>query len=88
MSDQSADMGLVVVGAAGRMGQALIRAISTVPGAKVAAAIERKGSPQIGQDAGLLAGVGQLGVAITDMAVSAVAYERAIERGIGRQIEI
>lgn len=66
MSDQSADMGLVVVGAAGRMGQALIRAISTVPGAKVAAAIERKGSPQIGQDAGLLAGVGQLGVAITD----------------------
>jgi 4-hydroxy-tetrahydrodipicolinate reductase len=66
MSDQSADMGLVVVGAAGRMGQALIRAIHSIPGAKVAAAIERKGSPQIGQDAGQLAGVGTLGVAISD----------------------
>jgi 4-hydroxy-tetrahydrodipicolinate reductase len=66
MSDQSADMGLVVVGAAGRMGQALIRAIHSIPGAKVAAAIERKGSPQIGQDAGQLAGVGTLNVPISD----------------------
>jgi 4-hydroxy-tetrahydrodipicolinate reductase len=66
MSDQSADMGLVVVGAAGRMGQALIRAIHSIPGAKVAAAIERKGSPEIGQDAGQLAGVGALNVAISD----------------------
>jgi 4-hydroxy-tetrahydrodipicolinate reductase len=60
------DMGLVVVGAAGRMGQALIRAIHSIPGAAVAAAIERKGSPQIGQDAGQLAGVGTLGVPISD----------------------
>jgi 4-hydroxy-tetrahydrodipicolinate reductase len=66
MSDQSADMGLVVVGAAGRMGQALIRAIHTIPGATLAAAIERKGSPQVGQDAGQLAGVGTLGVKISD----------------------
>lgn len=66
MSDQSADMGLVVVGAAGRMGQTLIRAIHAIPGAKVAAAIERKGSPEIGQDAGELAGVGSLGVPISD----------------------
>jgi len=66
MSDHSADMGLVVVGAAGRMGQALIRAIHSIPGAKVAAAIERKGSPQVGQDAGQLAGVGTLGVPISD----------------------
>ena len=60
------DMGLVVVGAAGRMGQALIRAIHSIPGAMVAAAIERKGSPQIGLDAGQLAGVGTLGVKIAD----------------------
>jgi len=66
MSDQSSDMGLVVVGAAGRMGQALIRAIHSMPGATVAAAIERKGSPQVGQDAGQFAGVGTLGVKITD----------------------
>jgi 4-hydroxy-tetrahydrodipicolinate reductase len=66
MSDQSADMRLVVVGAAGRMGQTLIRAIHSIPGASVAAAIERKGSPQVGQDAGQLAGVGTLGVKISD----------------------
>jgi 4-hydroxy-tetrahydrodipicolinate reductase len=66
MSDQSADMGLVVVGAAGRMGQALIRAIHSIPGASVAGAVERKGSPQVGLDAGQLAGVGTLGVKISD----------------------
>ena len=37
------DMGLVVVGAAGRMGQALVRAIHSMPGARVAGAIERPG---------------------------------------------
>jgi len=60
------DMGLVVVGAAGRMGQALIRAISAIPGAAVSAAIERAGSPQVGRDAGELAGLGPIGVTITD----------------------
>ncbi|MER9233791.1 4-hydroxy-tetrahydrodipicolinate reductase [Mesorhizobium sp. M0622] len=60
------EMGLVVVGAAGRMGQALIRAIHTIPGARVAGAIERAGSPHIGKDAGELAGVGRLDVAIGD----------------------
>ncbi|MER9893273.1 4-hydroxy-tetrahydrodipicolinate reductase [Mesorhizobium sp. M0119] len=68
MSDTStvSEMGLVVVGAAGRMGQALIRAIHTIPGARVAGAIERAGSPHIGKDAGELAGVGRLEVAIGD----------------------
>ncbi|MER8518355.1 4-hydroxy-tetrahydrodipicolinate reductase [Mesorhizobium sp. M0644] len=60
------EMGLVVVGAAGRMGQALIRAIHTIPGARVAGAIERAGSPHIGKDAGELAGVGRLEVVIGD----------------------
>jgi 4-hydroxy-tetrahydrodipicolinate reductase len=60
------EMGLVVVGAAGRMGQTLIRAISAIEGARVAAAIERAGSPHLGKDAGELAGVGKLGVAISD----------------------
>ena len=60
------DMGLVVVGAAGRMGQALVRAIANVPGAKVVAAIERKGSEAVGRDVGELAGLGPIGVSITD----------------------
>ncbi|MBL8580245.1 MAG: 4-hydroxy-tetrahydrodipicolinate reductase [Mesorhizobium sp.] len=66
MSEQPADMGLVVVGAAGRMGLTLVRAIASIPGAKVAAAIERKGSSDIGRDVGELAGLGPIGVKITD----------------------
>jgi 4-hydroxy-tetrahydrodipicolinate reductase len=59
-------MGLVVVGAAGRMGQTLIRAIHTIPGARVIGAVERAGSPYLGKDAGELAGVGRIDVAIGD----------------------
>lgn len=59
-------MGLVVVGAAGRMGRTLIRAIHETPGAALAGAVERAGSSFVGQDAGELAGVGRLGVAISD----------------------
>ena len=60
------DMRLVVVGAAGRMGQALIRTINGTAGARVACAIERAGSPHLGKDAGELAGVGPIGVTIGD----------------------
>jgi 4-hydroxy-tetrahydrodipicolinate reductase len=60
------DMRLVVVGAAGRMGQTLIRTIHSIPGATVAGAIARSGSPSLGKDAGELAGIGTLGVPITD----------------------
>ena len=66
-------MGLVVVGAAGRMGQTLVRAIHETPGAELAGAVERAGSPALGQDAGELAGVGRLGVVITDDALPAFA---------------
>ncbi len=59
-------MGLVVVGAAGRMGQTLIRAIGDIAGARLAGAIEREGSPHLGRDAGEVAGVGALGVLIGD----------------------
>ncbi|TJV07402.1 MAG: 4-hydroxy-tetrahydrodipicolinate reductase [Mesorhizobium sp.] len=60
------DMGLVVVGAAGRMGQTLIRAIHTIPGARVIGAVERAGSPHLGKDAGELAGIGIINVPISD----------------------
>lgn len=61
-----ADMKLVVTGAAGRMGQSLIRAIDAIDGAELFGAIERSGSPAIGQDAGILAGVGETGAVVTD----------------------
>ncbi len=60
------DMRLVVVGAAGRMGRMLIKTIHDTPGATLCGAIEREGSIALGQDAGLLAGVGKTGVLITD----------------------
>jgi 4-hydroxy-tetrahydrodipicolinate reductase len=55
-----------VLGAAGRMGQALTRVIAETPGCAVAGAIEAKGSPHVGRDAGEIAGLGSLGIAITD----------------------
>jgi 4-hydroxy-tetrahydrodipicolinate reductase len=60
------DMRLVVVGAAGRMGQALVRAVVRSDGVTLAGAIEREGSPALGQDAGLMAGLGMIGVQIGD----------------------
>ncbi len=59
------DMRLVVAGAAGRMGRVLIQIIHETPGATLAGAIEHAGSIAIGQDAGLLAGCGQMGVEIS-----------------------
>jgi 4-hydroxy-tetrahydrodipicolinate reductase len=71
-ADPMSDMRLVVVGAAGRMGQALVRAIQATPGVALAAAVEREGSPALGQDAGLLAGAGASGVLVTADAASAI----------------
>lgn len=60
------DMGLVVVGAAGRMGQTLIRTIAAMDGVRLAGAIERPGAPQLGRDAGEIAGAGTCGITVTD----------------------
>ncbi len=57
---------LVVVGAGGRMGRALIAMIHATPGAELVAAIERADSPLLGKDAGELAGLGPLAVPLTD----------------------
>lgn len=67
------DLRLVVVGAGGRMGRALIRIVTETAGVTLAAAIERPGAPSLGQDAGLLAGVGALGVPVTDDVAAAFA---------------
>ena len=48
------DMGLVVVGAAGRMGRMLVKAISETEGCVLAGAVEKPGSIALGEDAGLL----------------------------------
>ena len=66
------DMRLCVAGAAGRMGQTLVRLIALTPGVALCAALERAGSPDLGRDAGELAGAGHAGVAITCDALNAV----------------
>ena len=59
-------MRLVVVGADGRMGRMLIRAVAEAEGCTLSGAIEREGSPALGRDAGSLAGIEALGVPVTD----------------------
>ena len=59
-------MKLVVVGAEGRMGRMLIRAVAEAEGCTLTGAVEREGSPALGKDAGTLAGVGDLGVPVGD----------------------
>ncbi|MCP4992272.1 MAG: 4-hydroxy-tetrahydrodipicolinate reductase [Gammaproteobacteria bacterium] len=53
---------VAVVGAAGRMGKALIEAVNSTDGMTLGAATEYPESSLIGADAGELAGVGKLGV--------------------------
>ncbi|HWD12201.1 4-hydroxy-tetrahydrodipicolinate reductase [Pseudochrobactrum sp. sp1633] len=61
----SSAMRLVVTGAGGRMGKALIRAITENPDTVLSGAIVREGSPLIGQDAGEVAGAGKNGIIIS-----------------------
>jgi len=69
-----ADMGLVVVGAGGRMGRMLVKTISETEGCTLAGAIEQPGSIALGEDAGLLAGAGRANLAITDDPDAAFAH--------------
>ncbi|MGA2411248.1 MAG: 4-hydroxy-tetrahydrodipicolinate reductase [Candidatus Binataceae bacterium] len=57
---------LIVSGAGGRMGRLLVSIILTEPGHQLAGALEAKGAPAIGKDAGEAAGTGTAGIAITE----------------------
>ncbi|MBI4575373.1 MAG: 4-hydroxy-tetrahydrodipicolinate reductase, partial [Planctomycetes bacterium] len=57
---------LVVHGAAGRMGRRLVALAAAEPGLRLAGAVVRPGSGLAGRDAGELAGVGALGLALTE----------------------
>lgn len=57
---------VAILGAAGRMGRMLIAEAAGTDGVVLAAAIEREGHPAIGQDAGIVAGLGrELGVEVS-----------------------
>lgn len=55
-----------VTGAAGRMGKTLIQTINESPELSLTAAIEQPGLASVGADAGEVAGIGRLGVVISD----------------------
>lgn len=62
-----------IVGAGGRMGRQLIQAVHQAEGVELGAAFEREGSSLVGADAGELAGVGSIGVKVSDNLESQVA---------------
>jgi 4-hydroxy-tetrahydrodipicolinate reductase len=60
------DIRIVVAGAGGRMGRTVIRTLAETKGCVLGGAIEARGKPDLGQDAGVLAGLKPMGVALTD----------------------
>jgi 4-hydroxy-tetrahydrodipicolinate reductase len=71
-------MKIAVTGAAGRMGRELVRAVHARADCVVAGAVEAEGSLALGQDAGLLTGLGKLGVPITSDALELFAKVDAV----------
>lgn len=65
-------MKIAIVGAAGRMGQMLIRQIARTDGCTLVGASEVAGSKAIGRDAGEVAGLETAGVKITDDSAAAI----------------
>ena len=61
-----ADLEIGVIGAAGRMGAAVIHEICETEGCVLVAAADNAGHPALGEDAGTRAGLGALGIPIGD----------------------
>ena len=59
-------MKIGITGAAGRMGNAVIRAVVENELTDISGALERSGNDYIGKDAGLVAGIEEVGVAVSD----------------------
>lgn len=66
-------MKIAVMGAAGRMGRELLRAIAAQPNCAISGGTEPKGGAAVGQDLGELAGIGKLGIAVSDDAARVIA---------------
>jgi len=69
---------VVVAGAAGRMGSRLVALLSADADLRLIAALEASGHPALKRDAGEVAGVGRLGVALSDDADAALAADRIL----------
>ncbi|MEL6947881.1 MAG: 4-hydroxy-tetrahydrodipicolinate reductase [Pseudomonadota bacterium] len=64
------DMKLAVVGATGRMGRTLLRAVNEADGVVLSGAVDRAGAAELGMDSGVLAGLGENGIPVTDDALA------------------
>jgi 4-hydroxy-tetrahydrodipicolinate reductase len=53
---------IAIMGAAGRMGQSLVRCVPACPNLRLAVALERAGHPALGKDAGAVASIDEVGV--------------------------
>lgn len=71
-------MKIAVMGAAGRMGRELVRAIASQPGCAVSGATEAAGSAALGKDVGALAGLEPIGVMVTSDAARVIGDADAI----------
>lgn len=65
--------GVAVLGANGRMGQALVRLLVDHPRLRLAGALTEAGNASVDRDAGELAGTGANGVVVTDSLAAALA---------------
>jgi 4-hydroxy-tetrahydrodipicolinate reductase len=59
-------VGIIICGIGGRMGGAVVRALQDGSGARLVAAIDKRGSERVGKDAGEISGTGKLNVAVSD----------------------
>ena len=69
---------IVVAGATGRMGQALIRAICDTEGCTLSGALVAQGRAKLGQDAGTLVGLNSIGVELSDDPLPVLAKAQAL----------
>jgi 4-hydroxy-tetrahydrodipicolinate reductase len=60
------NLNLIVCGAGGRMGIAVVRAIQQSAGTALVAAIDKPGSPRLGKDAGEISAAGNLGISVSE----------------------
>lgn len=73
-----ADLNVVVAGASGRMGRALVREIAQAHGLVLCGALEAEGHPDLGRDAGELAGLARNGIKLTADPLPLIADAQAI----------
>jgi 4-hydroxy-tetrahydrodipicolinate reductase len=73
-----ADINIVVAGASGRMGRTLVREIAQASGLTLSGALEAEGHPDLGRDAGELAGLARNGITLTADPLPLIAQAQAV----------